>query len=381
MIYNACDTQQVLLANFHVLQENISENTKGCRKRKRKLSKQNRTKLLKDSGESYKKYRGKGNEVPKREVGSPCTCKAKCFEKLTAEERTTICSKFWNLQSYNIQNAYLYGCMGKTSIKRKTKKRDTRRTSTIDYSVQLSDKSLKLCKNAFISLHGIGRGRVEYIVSKFKTGVTVPERDKRGAHGKHKRKYSENDINIVHRFIDSLPRYESHYSRNKNLNKEYMSLDYNIELIYEKYKGNCQTENLSFVSSDKFRRIFTEDYNISFKSPKSDTCAKCDELQVNINQARETRDTKKLSELETAKELHLRKAEAARNLLKQAISESKENTNVHVITFDLQQALPTPKLTTGPCFYKKKLWCYNFSIHCCNSPEKGYFFFLERICG
>lgn len=63
-----------------------------------------------------------------------------------------------------------------------------------------------------------------------------------------------------------------------------MSLEYNIEIIYERYRGNCQVENVSTMSSGKLKRIFVKDY-ISFETPKSDTCAKCDEFSVNISAA------------------------------------------------------------------------------------------------
>ena len=43
------------------------------------------------------------------------------------------------------------------------------------------------------------------------------------------------------------------------------------------------------------------------------------------------------------------------------------------ISFDLQQALPVPKLTTGPAFYCRKLWLYNFGVHDCRHG-KGYMF-------
>jgi hypothetical protein len=36
-----------------------------------------------------------------------------------------------------------------------------------------------------------------------------------------------------------------------------------------------------------------------------------------------------------------------------------------VLTMDLQQALPTPKLFCGPAFYERKVWTYSFNIHDC----------------
>lgn len=312
-------------------------------------------KMLKNSGQVYKQYRGRGAEVPARNLGSACTCKNRCFEKIPDEDKTEIFTKFWNQGNYDIQNAYLQGSVRKLKIKRKTKQVDTRRTATIEYSIQLTNTTIKVCKTAFISLHGLSRGRLEYIVSKLKVGETIPQSDRRGKHQNHKRKYTQDVVDNVHSFIGKLPRYQSHYSRNRNLAKEYMSLEYNIELLYNRYKECCQEAKSDFVSSDKFRRIFTEDYNIAFKPPKSDTCAHCDELVVKINHAKEIGETETVRKLEFEKELHLRKAEKARDLFKKATEESTTNPDVHVITFDLQQALPTPKLTTGPCFYKKKI--------------------------
>ena len=57
--------------------------------------------------------------------------------------------------------------------------------------------------------------------------------------------------------------------------------------------------------------------------------------------------------------------------------EATENNGTYAITFDLQQALPTPKLSTGPTFYKKKLFCYNLSIHSLY-PCQGYFYMWDE---
>lgn len=44
-----------------------------------------------------------------------------------------------------------------------------------------------------------------------------------------------------------------------------------------------------------------------------------------------------------------------------------------MFTFDLEQALPTPKLATNIVFYKRQMWTYNLGIHNC-SNEKGYMY-------
>ena len=44
-----------------------------------------------------------------------------------------------------------------------------------------------------------------------------------------------------------------------------------------------------------------------------------------------------------------------------------------MITFDLQQNLPTPNLNHKDIFYLRQLWSYNFGIHDCVT-EQGYMF-------
>ena len=62
------------------------------------------------------------------------------------------------------------------------------------------------------------------------------------------------------------------------------------------------------------------------------------------------------------------------------MSESAGPNDV-VITFDLEQTLPTPKLSTGPAFYKRKLWTYNFNIHDCKQNVGHCFTWDESVAG
>ena len=74
--------------------------------------------------------------------------------------------------------------------------------------------------------------------------------------------------------------------------------------------------------------------------------------------------------LEGEWELHKRKAERAYQELKEDSARAKARNDIDVITFDLQQALPTPMLSTNVVFYKRQMWVYNFGIHDCGT-DKG----------
>lgn len=115
------------------------------------------------------------------------------------------------------------------------------------------------------------------------------------------------------------------------------------------------------------------DFNISFKTPKSDTCSECDALKVAIETATIKNDEESLKELCMKQEVHHRTAQAGQDAIKEATNVAINDPDTYVITFDLQQALPQPKLFTGPTLYKKKMFCYHFSIHSFGDG-KGYFY-------
>lgn len=82
---------------------------------------------------------------------------------------------------------------------------------------------------------------------------------------------------LLHSHIQSIPAYQTHYSRQQNPNRKYFDCDLNIASLYrDKYLDFCKEKNVSPVSEDKYRRIFNEKYNIGFKLPKSDTYKTCD---------------------------------------------------------------------------------------------------------
>ena len=60
-------------------------------------------------------------------------------------------------------------------------------------------------------------------------------------------------------------------------------------------------------------------------------------------------------------QLHLKRQQVAQDLMK-SYGKNTDNS-VAVVDIDLQQALPTPKLTCNAQYYKRKMWTYNFAVH------------------
>ena len=119
-------------------------------------------KRKRNSGEAYQ-YKVKGNKelirkVDTKKVGPPCKCKKKCFEKLGAETINTIFKDFWDLQNYDLQTTDLQKKIEKEVIKRKrTKKDECHKSDTYKYFVFYDDKKYNVCKEAFLSIHAIGK--------------------------------------------------------------------------------------------------------------------------------------------------------------------------------------------------------------------------------
>lgn len=112
-----------------------------------------------------------------------------------------------------------------------------------------------------------------------------------------------------------------------------------------------------------YYQAFSQKFNLHFKPPSKDTCSNCDKLFQKISA--ET-DEKKTADLKAERELHLRWAEQARAELKNDAAEASQDKK-YDCTFDLQKALPFPKLTTSIAYYKRNLYVYNFGIHCFNN--------------
>lgn len=119
-------------------------------------------------------------------------------------------------------------------------------------------------------------------------GAMVPKPDMRGKHNTRPNKYSDELIYSVKTHIESIPKYQSHYSRAKNIDKLYLNCDITITGLYtDFYMPWCRKQNISPVKDSAYRKIFFTQNNIGFKLPKSDTSKTCDKTCIEIKAAKE----------------------------------------------------------------------------------------------
>ncbi|KAB0802996.1 hypothetical protein PPYR_05182 [Photinus pyralis] len=212
--------------------------------------------------------------------------------------------------------------------------------------------------DAMCSLYQFSRKKIELIQRMLKNGQNAPTPDKRGRHANRPHKISERVIDRIENHIKKFPAEESHYSRNKNCYKKYLSPLLNITLMHKLYLEECKRDGLEecfHIKLSSYSNIFSTKFNLSFGYPRSDTCSVCD--------AGKNTD------------IHTENYKAAFASQKRDREKPMTENNICYLTMDLQQTMPLPKLSTSKAFYLRQMWYYNFGIHCIIDHESKPFFF------
>lgn len=179
----------------------------------------------------------------------------------------------------------------------------------------------------------------------------------------HKNPGNKVDTSDVVNHIKSFPSYVSHYTRAHSPNRRYLNSDLTVKKMYDLYVAWCGENDKIPVKEKMYYHVFSTQFNLHFKPPLKDTCQFCDSQNNKLASASEQEKVA----IEREKELHLRKAEKARECLKQ--DKEKCSDDYFVFTFDLQKALAFPKLTTSTAYYKRNLYVYNFGCHVFNTNK------------
>jgi len=195
--------------------------------------------------------------------------------------------------------------MGYTLPKRKDSFAVFPKGNTFVYRVHVSSGNcIRVCKQTFCQVHGIGKRRVENLCAAMTSGVLSCSDDRR----KHKSRphaIFENLKEQVRQHISSFPSRESHYSQPSNKDRKYLPEGLSIarmhRLYLEKHEPDLQDGEKPKVKEWLYQKIFTEEFNIGFRYPRSDTCETCDLLKVAVDS---TVDEQKRIQLQTELAAH-----------------------------------------------------------------------------
>lgn len=190
--------------------------TKKVPKKRDEKWQRNIAKKARLEGNSYESPVAKKNKkVEARTLKPACSCRAKCFEKLSEEVRQTIFENFWSgCKSWEQRRQYVADRVTKT-VKVRTKKASRRKYNFI-YNFQVNDKTINVCRVMFLNTLSIGEKYVKICVSK-KNESGMTEHDKRGRHvPANKTKDS-----IVQSVLDHISSYPSYGLNLSTMYKQY----------------------------------------------------------------------------------------------------------------------------------------------------------------
>ncbi|XP_066999751.1 uncharacterized protein [Anabrus simplex] len=212
----------------------------------------------------------KGEFISRKEIGSDCKCKLKCYEKVDAITRQMLFDGFYSLKSYDEQNAYLFGLIRKHDVKRKKNLQSDRRTCTYKYYVRSQGKEIQVCKLAFAHIHAVSFRKIRTLSEKLDQNILFP-RDGRGKHDNRPKRISQETVDLIKNHIFHIIKSEDLKKFMKEDKNRQMIAELNVAKLYVNFLQSYEREALNSltgqlipgyapkVKSWLYRKVFHEE--------------------------------------------------------------------------------------------------------------------------
>lgn len=307
---------------------------------------QKNRKIKRNSGQKY--YTNTGKIVlAKKFQNMKCNCSKNCENLISEADRKANFDTFWNLADFNKQNIFLSRAVQWYNVKKRNNKR-TQRKLVYRYHLSVPTGKIFVCKNFFVNTFKISIGRIDRILN-FKDNAL----DMRGRMPGSSRKTSDLQIKFIKEHIKSFPEYKSHYTRSHNPKRRYLNPELNVKKMFELYLQKCEESNISPVKEVTYRRIFKKEFKLHFHQSQRDTCQKCDFLNL---KKKTSCNNAEIASITEEHDVHLKNAESARKCMQEdKILASQNPDRYFAFSFDLQKALPYPKLSVSIAYYKRNV--------------------------
>ncbi|KAL4703070.1 hypothetical protein ACJJTC_008656 [Scirpophaga incertulas] len=300
-------------------------------------------------------------------------CQFKCTDVFVQKDREDLCRFYWNLDFQSKKNFILSNLVIQLPkrILSAHNRRRTEKKYTKKCFLTKNNEARQVCQKFFSKTLCISPSVITDAIKKRNDMNCFDACDARGGH-EPVNKTKPDIIQSIRSHIASFPCMEAHYSR-KDTQRRYLDKNLNVRKMYLLYEEECLKNELVAASEITYRRIFSNEYNLSFFVPRKDQCLTC------TNYAQATAEKKK--ELEDAYLAHQeRKKTCNKEKEKDKIRANSENS-FSSVTFDLQAVLQIPTCDVGLLYYSRKLCVYNLTVYEAGLPNDAYCFPWSEVNG
>ena len=359
-----------LLVENH-LDEFQSVNQRRGRKRMRSIEnwKKSLRKKHRNCGDEYITDRGITKARRKMKKGCGIGCRLNCHGKLLPTERENLFHAFWQLGEVTRQREFIVKHCSKVPV-RSRKTGGSRRKFSLRYSFELNGNAIDVCKQFFLDTLNINDRVVRTAFNKLTEFGTL-NGDFRGAVTGRSNICSNAKQRVVDH-INQFPRVESHYCRASS-SRQYLEAGLSLSQMYRLYVDEMANVGETTVKEHMYRKIFNENFNLSFFTPKKDQCDTCFAYANSSESVR--------SENENEFHAHIERKEKARQMKNEMKCRAQQDMTMTAACFDLQQVLPSPHGQISVYYYKRKLSTYNFTCYNLGTGSADCFMWNESYAG
>ena len=248
--------------------------------------------------------------------------------------------------------------MDEKSVVRKQKNAVTHHSVSRAFYLEFNDERIRVCSYFFHATLDISTKTTRVASRKKSVTNTISITDMRGKAAPANKTPTE-IVDKVKQHIDSFPRMESHYCRASS-NREYLEPGLNITKMHHLYLEWLNDKHVPGyvkgyvgVNCQMYRRIFCDNFNLSFYTPKKDKCSTCESYN-NLDE--------KIDEQIQEQKLHRRFADECRDIESKNKERPRLDNTIIAATFDLQSILQLLCSEASPLYYKRKLTLYNLTV-------------------
>jgi len=344
------------------------------RGRKRTRSIENWQKSLRKKrrnlGDEYVTDRGVTKARRKIKKGCGVGCRLQCHRKILPAEREKLFHAFWQLGDVTRQREFVVKHCSKVPAGSRKVLTASRRKFTLNYSFELNSKAVIVCKQFFLDTLAINDRVIRTAFEKVTECGTV-NGDNRGAVRGRSNICADAKQRVVDH-INRFPRVESHYCRASS-SRQYLESGLSLSQMYRLYVEEMAAIGQMTVKEHMYRKIFNENFNLSFFTPKKDQCDTCFAYANSSDLVRRENESEFHS--------HIQRKEKARQKKNEMKCAAKQDNTMTAACFDLQQVLPSPHGQISVYYYKRKLSTYNFTCYDLGTGRADCFMWNESYAG